>query len=211
MMLTPRRQSRAQNASGRRPGRPRANTAHSHLERYGAVQEEPSTPATESRHVIRSNRPVSTIVESSTRDFYSADPGLQRPAYSRTPTFEGPTQLRGDQSPASPQRMSRLASDNLAIRRNRSQLRPVSKAFDSYVDSPEDAGSHGNTSPDRSYGERSASPATSHGSNVSRTASSTTLNSVGIGKKIPPPPPPRAKKPPPPPPAKKYLVGAGDA
>lgn len=209
-MLIPRRQPRAQTPSGRRPGRPRANTAHSYLERYSTVEEEPSTPTTESRHVIRSHRPVSSLVEPP-RDFYSADPNSQRPAYSRNSTFEGPTQLRGDQSPAGSERMSRLPSDNLTIRTTRSQLRPVSKAYDTYVDSPDDTGSYGNISPDRSYGERSASPATSHGSNMSRTASSTTLNGIGIGKKAPPPPPPRAKKPPPPPPpAKRYLVGAGD-
>ena len=60
------------------------------------------------------------------------------------------------------------------------------------------------SSPDRSYDERSASPATSFGSAPSRSASYSALDGSTNGKKQPPPPPPsRAKKPPPPPPPMK--------
>lgn len=61
-------------------------------------------------------------------------------------------------------------------------------------------------SPDRSYGERSVSPATSHGSVASR---SNTFNAA-TGRKGPPPPPNRAKKPPPPPPMKRADMSASN-
>lgn len=64
-----------------------------------------------------------------------------------------------------------------------------------------------------SHGPRSISPATSHGSAISRQASYNNLpegrsgnlnGGQGIAKKGPPPPPPsRSKKPPPPPPMKR--------
>lgn len=124
----------------------------------------------------------------------------------RATTFQGPTQVYRDASP--PQRVSRVPSDNLTMRTQRSQLRPLAKAStenDFFSDPSDDSTFHSNSSPDRSYKERSASPATSHGSAPpSRTASYSTLNAATNSKKqAPPPPPSRAKKPPPPPPPMK--------
>lgn len=204
-------QCRSQTPNGRRPGRPRSNTAHSFHERYEAVEEEPRRAALESRPAIRSSKAGSS--NTPTRDF-SPEPGFQRPNFNRAGTFEGPTQLRRDLSPVPSQHLSRQATDVLAIRTSRSALRPVSRVNPDHADSPDDVGSYWNNGSDRSHDERSASPSPSHshGSAFSRTASSTTVNSVGPSKKGPPPPPPsRAKKPaPPPPPAKRTLIGVGD-
>lgn len=197
-------------APPRRPTRARSNTAHSYQERYEPLQEE-LTVVTESRPTIRSNRTVSTyMADSPARDAYPASNGFARPGLSRTPTFEGPTQLRQDQSPVATQWIQRTASDNLANRRN--SVQPIGGRFpaDPYADS--EASSYGRISPDRMYGGRSASPATSYGSVPSRRPSSTALNASGMAKKAPPPPPPsRAKKPPPPPPPmKRSLVTVTD-
>ncbi|RAL60775.1 hypothetical protein DID88_009880 [Monilinia fructigena] len=55
-----------------------------------------------------------------------------------------------------------------------------------------------------SYGARSVSPATSHGSMGSRSASISAANS----RRAPPPPPSRAKKPAPPPPMKRADISS---
>ena len=128
-----------------------------------------------------------------------------RPGVNRSTTFQTPAQLYRDPSP--PQRVSRAPSDNLTIRNQRSQLRSLSRAAtenEIYNDPSDESTFHSNSSPDRSYMERSASPATSQGSGPSRSTSYSTLNSATNVKKQPPPPPPsRAKKPPPPPPPMK--------
>jgi hypothetical protein len=193
----------------RRPARARSNTAHSYQERYEPLQEE-LTVVTESRPTIRSNRTVSTyMADSPARDTYPVSNGFARPGLSRTPTFEGPTQLRQDQSPVATQWIQRTTSENLTNRRN--SVQPLGGRFpvDPYADS--EASSYGRSSPERMYGGRSSSPATSHGSVASRRPSATALNS-GLTKKAPPPPPPsRAKKPPPPPPPmKRSLVTVTD-
>lgn len=196
-------------APPRRPARARSNTAHSYQERYEPLQEE-LTVVTESRPSIRSNRTVSTYMgDSPAREPYSASNGFARPGLNRTPTFEGPTQLRQDQSPVATQWIQRTTSD-LATRRNSVQPLGGRPPADPYADS--EASSYGRSSPERMYGGRSASPATSHGSVPSRRPSSTALNSSGLTKKAPPPPPPsRAKKPPPPPPPmKRSLVTVTD-
>jgi len=193
----PASQAQSHTPDGRRPGRPRSNTAHSFHDRY--VEEE-------------SRQPKPSRAGPST-----PEPSFQRPAaLSRAGTFEGPlgpTKLRS-QSPAS-HRLTRVPSDTLAntlaIRMTRTTLRSVSTVnADVDVDSPDDTASYWNNSPDRSHDERSVSPSPSRGSIHSRTASSTTVNSVGFAKKAPPPPPPsRSKKPPPPPlPTKRTLVSA---
>ena len=149
----------------------------------------------------------SNMIDAPRRDF-SPEP-LQRPVLSRAGTFEGPTQLRRDLSPAGSQRLSRVPSDTFAIRMTRTTLRSVSTVNAGVdVDSPDDTAAYWNNSPDRSHDERSVSPSPSRGSVHSRTASSTTVNSVGFAKKAPPPPPSRAKKPPPPLPTKRTLVSA---
>ena len=165
-------------------------------------------PALETRPSIRSNRAVSSFnpPESPRKESQSYEFGQARPAVNRSTTFEGPSQLRRDSSPASATQMARVPSDSLAMRNQRLQLRPMSRAgtVNDLFNDPSDESTF-YSSPDRSFGERSASPATSHGSATSRQASSATLNATfSNGKKqAPPPPPSRAKKPPPPPPPMK--------
>ena len=192
-------------SSSRRSGRVRSNTAHSYDRRYEPVQEEPLDEYSEPRPVIRSNRTPSIYQAepSPPRDSYP-DP-VQRPAYSRTPTFEGPTQFRRDQSPAGSVGSNRFVSDSAAsLRGARSQLRAVSNGspYSNYNDS-DDAASYGRVSPERAYvsGDGPA-PALPYRNGVSRAASSNSLNAGTVAaKKGPPPPPPsRSKKPPPPPP-----------
>ncbi|KAJ5280417.1 hypothetical protein N7478_005789 [Penicillium angulare] len=190
----------------RRPTRPHPNTAHSYQERYEPVQEE-MISAVESRATIRPTRTISSNVADTfprdvQRDLTPVSHGYSRPVLSRTPTFEGPAQLRQEQSPIASQWIQRTASDTLPARRNSILLNTRTNA-DPYADSEVSSyGSYGRSSPERLYGDRSCSPATSHGSSVaSRRPSNTALNASGLTKKAPPPPPPsRAKKPPPPPP-----------
>lgn len=190
----------------RREPRSRSNTAHAFGDRYNPIEEEP-LPVIENRPAIRSTRTASSYVptaESPRKESNGHDLNLARPGVNRATTFEGPTQLHRDVSP--PQRMSRVPSDNFTVRNQRAQLRPLSRISpenDLFGD-PSDESTF-NSSPDRSYKERSASPATSHGSAApSRSTSYSTLASAPNGKKqAPPPPPSRAKKPPPPPPPMK--------
>ena len=160
------------------------------------------------RPSIKSNRTTSsaqTLSESPRRTATGYDIASSRPELNRSTTstgFEGPTRLR-DASPAEMQRISRVPSESLTVRHQRQQLRPVRPPLDVETFNEPSDDSTLFSSPDRSYKERSASPATSHGSAPpSRTTSYSDLPS---GKKPPPPPPPpsRAKKPPPPPPPMK--------
>ncbi|KAJ5378778.1 hypothetical protein N7509_011897 [Penicillium cosmopolitanum] len=190
----------------RRTTRARSNTAHSYQERYDPVQEE-LTSAVETRPTIRSSKTI--MSEMPTRELHPNN-GFPRPVLSRTPTFEGPSQLRHEQTPVASQWIQRTTSDSLAGQRNvPASGRPF--ASDPYADS--EVSSYGRSSPERSYGARSSSPATSHGSVASRRPSATALNSGTLTKKAPPPPPPsRSKKPPPPPPPmKRTLLAATDA
>lgn len=197
-VLTLSSQATTQTPNGRRSGRARSNTAHSYYERYEPLHEEPQTE-TEPRPIIRSSQPVET--------------GFPRPVFNRTPTFEGPSQLRQEQP--SYQLPSRTNSENYMPRRDSSQVLPISTrvpSTDYYVNSPDDISPRSGNSPDNSYRGRSVSPAPSNGSVMSRRTSSTHLNGVGGFKKGPPPPPPsRAKKPPPPPPMKRTLLTVGDS
>lgn len=199
---------------GRIPGRARSNTAHSYQERYEPVQEE-LTGAVENRPTIRPTRIVSsnhadTFPREVQRDPHPVSNAYSRPVLSRTPTFEGPTQIRHEQSPVASQWIQRTTSDTLPARRNSTFLN-TRTTIDPYADSEVSSyGSYGRSSPERMYGDRSCSPATSHGSSVaSRRPSSVALNQSGLAKKAPPPPPPsRAKKPPPPPPPVKRTLTA---
>ena len=154
----------------------------------------PSSPEPEQRPSIKSTRSVSSRFASESPARGPSSGTSSRPGINRSTTFQGPTQIRRDVSPASNMpRLARVPSDSLTIRTQRSQLRTVNNAvpqydvFDDQTDSP-----FNNISPDRSYGDASVSPATSHGS------------VAGAKIKGPPPPPPsRAKKPPPPPPPSK--------
>lgn len=205
------RQTDPNSRDGRKLTRSRSNTAHSYAERYNTVEEEPEMPPPE-RPSIRSNRAVSSnyVSESPKKEPQAYDYGTARPGFNRSTTFEGPTQLYRDSSPVSAQRMTRVPSDSLSMRTQRAQLKPLSRVAsgnDAY-DDPSDTStfySNSTSSPDRYFGDRAASPATSLGSAPSRNASSSTLNGMSTNtKKAPPPPPPsRAKKPPPPPPPMK--------
>ena len=154
------------------------------------------------RPSIKSNRAPSSTQTAS--DPHHGDPSgydrpSSRPTFNRATTstgFEGPTQLR-DASPI--ERISRVPSESLTVRTQRQQLRPVRPPQDSEnFNEPSDESTL-YSSPDRSYKERSASPATSHGS--APPSRSTSYAEFPNAKKPPPPPPPsRAKKPPPPPP-----------
>ena len=187
----------------RREPRSRSNTAHVYGDRYNPIEEEP-LPVVENRPAIRSTRTASSHVptfDSPRKELNGHDASSARPGVNRATTFEGPTQLYRDGSP--PQRVSRVPSNNITVRNQRAQLRPLSRISpdnDLFSD-PSDESTF-NSSPDQSYKERSASPATSHGSAPpSRSTSYSTLTSAPNGKKqAPPPPPSRAKKPPPPPP-----------
>ena len=177
-------------------------------------------PPPETRPSIRSNRAVSTNTfrdsppASPRREHSGFDFGSSRPGINRSTTFEGPTQLHRDSSPVAFPRMSRVPSDTLTVRAQRAQLRPISKVntgSDLFEDPSDDSTFNSNSSPDRYYDGRSASPATSHGSEP-RNVSSSTLN-VGVSngkKQPPPPPPPRSKKPPPPPPMKRSALSTSN-
>lgn len=207
----------------RRTARSRSNTVHSYQERCEPVLEETSTSYPdhpENRPSPRPSRAASGYQLEPPRDL-SSHPPLPRPSYSRTPTFEGPSQLRRDQSPSAPPRIGRIMSDSHTITTgSRTPLRVVSKGHDlpPYQDSTDDNTSYGNPSPDRYWQrERSTSPATSSGSPVRSVSANIAMrngngSSSSLMKKGPPPPPPsRSKKPPPPPPPpKRSAIRAGD-
>ena len=199
------RKPEADGGDNRREPRSRTNTAHAYGDRYNPIEEEPP-PVVENRPAIRSTRTRSSYVptiESPRKEPDGHDYSSARPGVNRATTFEGPTQLYREASP--PQRVSRVPSDNFTVRNQRAQLRPLSRISpdNDIFNYPSDESTfNSNSSPDRSYKERSTSPATSHGSAApSRSTSYSTLTSAPNGKKqAPPPPPSRTKKPPPPPP-----------
>jgi hypothetical protein len=191
--LTTNSQSQQQMRGPRAKPRSRANTAHSSADGFNPE------PAPEPRPTIKNSRTASYRMQ----EFPPPEPAdvvHSRPGGIRSSTFEGPTQLRRDISPVAAPRLSRIPSDSLTIRTTRSNLRTVDPAMaeNNIFHDQEDSALESNSSPDRSYGERSVSPATSHGS----------FANLSSAKKGPPPPPPsRAKKPPPPPPpAKRSLL-----
>lgn len=178
------------------------------------VEDEPPLP--EVRPSIRSNRAPSAYnpPESPRKELQGFDFSSGRPGVNRSTTFEGPTQIHRESSPVSAAKMARVPSDSLTMRAQRSQLRPISRintGNDLFSDPSDDSTFASNSSPDKSYEERSqrsASPATSYGSAPSRSASYSTLNAPTMNskKQAPPPPPSRAKKPPPPPPMKRSAL-----
>lgn len=198
------RQGDSSDRDGRSHPRSRSTTAHTFNDRY-KEDEPPMLPP--ERPAIRSTRTASSHVlsESPHREAQDNDHGYSRSSNSRTNTFEGPTQLNRDSSPIPIDRTSRVPSDSLTVRTQRSQLRTTGRmpsGNEAVTEASDESIFY--SSPDRSYDERSASPATSYGSAPSRSASYSTLNATTNGKKqAPPPPPSRAKKPPPPPPPMK--------
>ena len=163
--------------------RPRADTAQSYAD---SSNDEP-VRVVEPRATIKNSR----VASQRTSEFHTAetgDTGSSRPSYIRSTTFEGPTQLRRDISPAAAPRLSRIPSDSLTIRTTRSHLRTVDPAATegNVFNDHEESAFESNSSPDRSYGDRSISPTTSHGSFANLANPATT-------KKGPPPPPPPAR------------------
>lgn len=134
-----------------------------------------------------------------------------RPTYSRSSTFQGPTTINRESTPVNGMRKASIPQDPASLR---AQLRPSNRINTHGTDvfgDPSDDSTLNSASPDRSYGERSVSPATSQGSVASRSASYSTLtNANANARKGPPPPPPsRAKKPaPPPPPMKRAEISS---
>lgn len=187
---SPQRDSRRPNA------RSRSNTARSNGERYSVYEEAPPMPEPEVRPSIRSQSRilpsrVETSREARIHDEYSQSPS--RPNIGRSATFQSPTAIH--RGPLITSRQDSVPADVGALR---SQLRQTSRINTNGPDlfsDPSDGSTINSASPDRSYGARSVSPATSHDSSGSRSA---------LNKRVPPPPPPsRSKKPPPPLPMKR--------
>ncbi|KAI9646262.1 hypothetical protein NHQ30_005703 [Ciborinia camelliae] len=195
----------------RRPeGRPRSNTAHSYSERYSTYED--TIPELEApRPSIRSSTPRvnTTRVASSSglgrmEEEYSPPSSPRRPSIGRSSTFQGPTTHYRESPPSNRMNSVPHASDAGSLR---ASLRPTARtnimSGDLFND-PSDDSTLNSNSPDRSYGARSVSPATSHGSIGSRSASISAANS----RRAPPPPPSRAKKPAPPPPMKRPEISS---
>ncbi|PBP22761.1 BAR domain-containing protein [Diplocarpon rosae] len=192
----------------RPPPRSRSNTTtHSYSDRYH--EEAPPLPEPEVRPSIRSQgRVTSSRVD--VPDEYSAAEPSPRPTIGRSSGFPGPIGIHREPTPVSGFRQHTVPQDPGSLR---AQLRPSSRVNsggpDVFGDRSDDS-TLNSASPDRSYSARSVSPATSHGSVGSRTASYSTLNTAQTRTKGPPPPPPsRAKKPPPPPPMKRAETNPG--
>lgn len=166
-------------------------------------------PPPDTRVPIRSTRTAShnMLSDSLRRETQNYNNDVRPAPVSRSTTFEGPTQLR-DMSPIGASRMSRVPSENINMRAQRSQLRPMQRVTSGseVINDPYDDPALNNDVFEKPWevgSQRSASPALSQGSTPpSRSASYSTLSSsLPSGKKhAPPPPPSRAKKPPPPPP-----------
>jgi len=129
-----------------------------------------------------------------------------KPAFSRNMTFEGPTTLRRDDSPASLSRLSRVPTET-SITSGRSQLRPVkSRDTQSDVFGDENVDDRYDTD-NRSNSPDFATPIASRSASYSRQDSATSASR----KMAPPPPPPsRSKKPPPPPPLKRSALSTSE-
>lgn len=150
-----------------------------------AAEEAPPLPM--ERPNIRSNRLVSGSTPQSRAE------STERPHIHRATTFEGPRQLRRDQSPMPDNALTRVPTNPQSIREQMYALRPVAGNRGPDSDAGYDSATDPYASSPSRYGENS-SPATSIASGMRQVS----------GRKPPPPPPPsRAKKPPPPPPPMK--------
>jgi len=128
-----------------------------------------------------------------------------KPAFSRNMTFEGPTTIRRDDSPASLSRLSRVPTET-SIASGRSQLRP-SKSRDVQSDV------FGDENVDDRYDTDTRSNSPDYATSVaSRSASYSRQDSaISASRKMAPPPPPsRSKKPPPPPPLKRSALSTSE-
>lgn len=199
----PNEQAFSQPSNGHRGTRSPSNTAHSHHDRFGPLHEE-HTNGVEARPVVRSN--THNFIETPVRKVYAQDTSPHRPVLNRTPTFEGPTQLRQvHEHPVATQWATRANSENFVSRRDSMQSRPFSRVV---PEATEDAGYHSGSVSDRSDTSWIESRQSPFGNSVSRRTSSGTLSGVTQKKAPPPPPPSRAKKPAPPPPMKRPILSA---
>ena len=169
----------------------------------------PARPSIRSQGRVASSSRLDTRLDTrlDIRDEYPQAESSQQPNISRSSTFQGPTSIYRESAPNS--RKNSVPQDVGALRANLRPSNRINTGTDVFGD-PSDDSTFNSGSPDRSYGERSVSPATSQGSVTSRTASYTTLASTTNGRKAAPPPPPsRAKKPaPPPPPMKRAEISS---
>jgi hypothetical protein len=174
------------------------------------MPEEPIRPSIRSQGRVASASRLNPQMNSPDdySEYDAPAPRSPRRSAARAATFQGPTSIYRELTPVSDTRKHQVPHD---VGNLRATLRPSNRVHtggDLFGD-PSDDSTMNSASPDRSYGERSVSPATSHGSVASRTASYPTLNNTSNGRKGPPPPPPsRAKKPPPPPPVKRADISS---
>jgi hypothetical protein len=169
---------------------------------FDPIDEEPHRPERSGIRSVTSFRSAaSSAAHSPTREHPPAELGA-RPGIQRSTTHNTAT---SDPGSLVAQRMVRTTSDNLSIRTQKANLRATARApgADIFDDPSDQSGnfSHGTSSPDRSFGERAASPATS------------VTSSTGSGRRKPPPPPPPSrstKPPPPPPPMKRSGLGSSN-
>ncbi|RKF58116.1 Uncharacterized protein C19C2.10 [Golovinomyces cichoracearum] len=181
---------------------PRSNIvmAHTYSERIAAHEEVSQTLEPEPRKSIRSQTRLSSAARTgntraNSHDDYSEDdinPTTRR--VNTTPSHRNPRE-------STPNKFCQ----NSEVAALRAGLRPTnhgnSERQDVFGD-PSDESTMNSTSPERSRGERSVSPATSHDSSASRTRRARPCSTPN-GRKGPPPPPPNRYKKPPPPPVKR--------
>ena len=149
---------------------------------------EPVRPSIRSQGRVNSSSRIESRLN--THDEYPQVESPPRPNFGRSATFQGPTAIYRESTPTS--RKASVPNDVGSLRANLRPSNRININTNDVFSDPSDDSTLNSGSPDRSYGARSVSPATSHGSVASRTTSNT--------RKGPPPPPPsRAKKPPPPP------------
>lgn len=203
--------SRSPQRDSKRPSnRSRSNTttAHAYNERFAAQDEPAPTPEPEVRPTIRSQGRAATSRLESTR-FNVHDDHTEEESktqYGRTSSYQPSQNLHRE-----PTQITGL-KQNIDAAALRAGLRPSSRPNlerpDVFGD-PSDQSTVNSSSPDRSYGERSVSPATSQESSASKKNNYTSPNYINSGRKAPPPPPNRSKKPPPPLPVKRAdMIGA---
>lgn len=162
---------------------------------------EPVRPSIRSTGRVASSQRLDT--RNNAHDEYPESDSPQRPNFGRSSTFQGPTSIHRDLTPVSSYggsyRKSSVPQDPGSLRANLRPSNRVNIHDNNVFGDPSDDSTLNSGSPDRSYGERSVSPATSQGSVGSRTLT----NAANGARKAPPPPPSRTKKPAPPPPMKR--------
>jgi len=194
----------------RRGPRSRTNTVSSFRQ---IDEEEPSPPVMpiRSRVVSAQASAQNTPTREKPGFDFPTKPSFTRNAtFGGSTTFEGPTSMHRDSSPASLPRLSRVPTEG-SITSSRSGLRSIKSR-----DQTSDVFGDENTENDfGDYDNRSASPV-SIASTASRSASASYTRQdyaaiSGTRKMAPPPPPPsRSKKPPPPPPLKRSALSTSE-